>query len=99
MQSVAAAVTAVLMRQEQEMAEARPSMVPTVSAGVPGTTIGACETQVLEDKLREARRAKWQRKRQRRRERAQTAAAPPVRSDVEAVAMAVTHSLSAGDPP
>ena len=61
-QAVAAAVTAVLVKQEQDTAVARPGTEPRVTVGVPGTVVGACETQVLVDQLRDARRAKRQRR-------------------------------------
>ena len=51
---------------------------------------------MLVDQLREARRAKPQRKRQRRREKAQAAVAPSRCSDDEAVALTAGHSKLVG---
>ena len=91
-QAVAAAVTAVLVKQDV----ARPGTEPKVTVGVPGTVVGAGEKQVLVDQLREARRAKRQRKRQRRRERAQAAVAPSMCSDAKAVTLTADHSKRVG---
>ena len=91
-QAVAATVTAVLTRQDT--AVARPETVPTVTARVPGPPC-ACETQVLIDQLREARRAKRQRKRARRREKAMAAAPPATPMDVETITDEAANSTTA----
>ena len=91
-QAVAATVTAVLTRQDTVVA--RPETVPTVTARVPGPPC-ACETQVLIDQLREARRAKRQRKRARRREKAMAAAPPATPMDVETITDEAANSTTA----
>ena len=95
-QAVAAAVTAVLVKQEQDTAVATPGTEPRVTVGVPGTVVGACEAQVLVDQLRDARRAKRQRKRHRRRERAQAAVVPSTCYDAKAVTLTADHSKRVG---